>query len=221
MSCASVPSVVAMMLHQLEVQPGDHILEIGSGTGYNAALLAELTGCDGQVTSIDIDADVALHTRTTLNRAGYERVRVYQRDGLQGAPEHAPYTRMIATVGVWDIPGTCGTGLSTPAQRQDEAAAVGELLPPNRRGGLGPHPDPPRQGQSSAVTPVSSSAFQPVRVVAPGPYRLRSCVRSPAVPGATDVWNRARSSPAARRYAVHCRATRVRHRPQGAMQVDC
>ncbi|MGW7067100.1 methyltransferase, FxLD system [Streptomyces sp. NPDC054855] len=106
LSCASVPSVVALMLDQLDVQPGDHILEIGAGTGYNAALLAELAGADGQVTSIDIDADVALHARATLNRAGYERVRVYQRDGLEGAPEHAPYTRMIATVGVWDIPGT-------------------------------------------------------------------------------------------------------------------
>ncbi|MGP3775406.1 methyltransferase, FxLD system [Streptomyces sp. SDT5-1] len=106
LSCASVPSVVAMMLDQLHVQPGDNILEIGAGTGYNAALLAELTGPSGQVTTLDIDSDVALHARTTLNAAGYDHVRVIHRDGLLGDPEHAPYHRMIATVGVWDIPST-------------------------------------------------------------------------------------------------------------------
>lgn len=104
LSCASMPSVVAMMLVQLNVQPGDSILEIGAGTGYNAALLAELTGTDGSVTTIDIDPDVALHARTMLNRAGYERVHVRERDGLVGAPENAPYDRMLAAVGLWDVP---------------------------------------------------------------------------------------------------------------------
>ncbi|MDI3102051.1 methyltransferase, FxLD system [Streptomyces sp. AN-3] len=104
LSCASVPSVVAMMLVQLDVQPGDNILEIGAGTGYNAALLAELTGGLGSVTSIDIDPDVALHARTMLNRTGYQRVTVIERDGLIGAPENAPYDRMLAAVGLWDVP---------------------------------------------------------------------------------------------------------------------
>jgi protein-L-isoaspartate(D-aspartate) O-methyltransferase len=106
LSCASVPSTVAMMLAQLDPQPGDHILEIGAGTGYNAALLAELVGPGGQITTIDIDPGVALHARQALNRAGYEHVRVMERDGLEGVPEHAPYTRMIATVGLWDVPAT-------------------------------------------------------------------------------------------------------------------
>jgi protein-L-isoaspartate(D-aspartate) O-methyltransferase len=106
LSCASVPSVVAMMLTQLDVQPGDSVLEIGAGTGYNAALLAELTGSDGDVTTIDIDPDVTLHARQALNRTGYQHVRVMERDGLTGAPEHAPYTKMIAAVGIWDIPTT-------------------------------------------------------------------------------------------------------------------
>lgn len=103
LSCASVPSVVAMMLAQLGAQPGDNILEIGAGTGYNAALLAELVG-GGTITTIDIDADVALHARTTLNRAGYEHVTVIERNGLLGARENAPYNGIIASVGVWDIP---------------------------------------------------------------------------------------------------------------------
>ncbi|MFJ7773223.1 methyltransferase, FxLD system [Streptomyces sp. NPDC097107] len=104
LSCASVPSVVATMLVQLGVQRGDNILEIGAGTGYNAALLAELTGAPGRVTSIDIDSDVALHARTMLDRAGYEHVHVIERDGLTGAPENAPYDRILAAVGLWDVP---------------------------------------------------------------------------------------------------------------------
>ncbi|WP_353942809.1 methyltransferase, FxLD system [Streptomyces sp. HUAS MG91] len=105
LSCASVPSIVAMMLAQLDAQPGDNVLEVGAGTGYNAALLAELVGA-GRVTTVDIDSDVALHARTTLNTAGYSRVKVIERDGLLSAWENAPYDRIIATVGVWDIPVT-------------------------------------------------------------------------------------------------------------------
>ncbi|WP_405698319.1 methyltransferase, FxLD system [Streptomyces coelicoflavus] len=105
LSCASVPSVVAMMLDQLGARPGDKVLEVGAGTGYNAALLAELTG-GRNVTTVDIDSAVALHARSTLNAAGYESVTVIERNGLLGVHENAPYDRIIATVGVWDIPAT-------------------------------------------------------------------------------------------------------------------
>ncbi|MEU0683518.1 methyltransferase, FxLD system [Streptomyces albogriseolus] len=105
LSCASVPSVVAMMLEQLDARTADDVLEIGAGTGYNAALLAELVD-RGSVTTVDIDPDVALHARTRLNATGYEHVTVIERDGLLGAPENAPYDGIIATVGVWDIPAT-------------------------------------------------------------------------------------------------------------------
>jgi hypothetical protein len=54
-SCASEPGVVAMMLDQLDIRPGQHVLEIGAGTGYNAAVLAHLTGPDRQVSTVDID----------------------------------------------------------------------------------------------------------------------------------------------------------------------
>jgi len=104
LSCASEPGIVAMMLNQLDVQPGDRILEIGAGTGYNAALLSYLTGPGGQVTTIDIDEDVTAGARHALDTNGYSHVHVATRDGQLGDADHAPYDRIILTVGAWDIP---------------------------------------------------------------------------------------------------------------------
>lgn len=83
-SAASQPSIVAMMLDQLEVEPGDRVLEIGAGTGYNAALLAHLVGETGEVTTVDLDADVIDRARAGLAAAGYGHVRVILGDGEFG-----------------------------------------------------------------------------------------------------------------------------------------
>lgn len=104
LSCASVPTVVAMMLDQLDVHPGHRVLEIGAGTGYNAALLARLTGHDGHVTTVDIDPEVTAQARTALDETGYSQVEVITRDGSLGSAEHAPYDRVIVTVGAFDLP---------------------------------------------------------------------------------------------------------------------
>lgn len=104
LSCASVPTIVAMMLDQLDVQPGQRILEIGAGTGYNAALLAELAGAAGHVTTVDIDAEVTAQARQALDATGYGGVDVITKDGALGGEEHAPYDRVILTVGAWDLP---------------------------------------------------------------------------------------------------------------------
>ncbi|MCE7010026.1 methyltransferase, FxLD system [Kibdelosporangium philippinense] len=104
LSCASVPTVVAMMLDQLDVQPGNRILEIGAGTGYNAALLSQLTGPSGHVTTVDIDPEVTVQARAALDETGYPEVEVVTRDGSLGAEEHAPYDRIIVTVGAFDLP---------------------------------------------------------------------------------------------------------------------
>ncbi len=104
LSCASVPTVVAMMLDQLDVRPGHRILEIGAGTGYNAALLTHLTGSSGQVTTIDIDPEATAHARRALDATGYGHVQVITRDGVLGDPDNAPYDRIIVTVGAWDLP---------------------------------------------------------------------------------------------------------------------
>ena len=104
LSCASVPSLVAVMLDNLQVQPGNRILEIGAGTGYNAALLAHLTGPTGYVTTVDIDPDVTAEARAALDATGYGYVNVVTGDGQLGDATHGPYDRIIVTVGAWDIP---------------------------------------------------------------------------------------------------------------------
>ena len=106
LSCASGPGIVAAMLNALDVQPGQRIMEIGAGTGYNAALLATLAGADGQVTTIDINANVTANARRNLDNTGFPNVTVITRDGAHGAAEHGPYDRIIVTVGAWDLPRT-------------------------------------------------------------------------------------------------------------------
>ncbi len=102
-SSTSQPALVAQMLELLELTPGQRGLEIGAGTGYNAALMQEMVGETGHVTTIDIQEDVVAQTRRLLRAAGYDRIEVIARDGVLGCPENAPYDRIIATVGCPDI----------------------------------------------------------------------------------------------------------------------
>ncbi|MDC0773213.1 methyltransferase, FxLD system [Streptomyces sp. HD] len=103
-SCASQPGVVALMLDQLEAQPGERILELGAGTGYNAGLLAHLVGENGHVTTLDVDDDLVEGARTHLAAAGITNVQAVTRDGALGYAEAAPYDRIIATVGAHGVP---------------------------------------------------------------------------------------------------------------------
>ena len=102
-SSSSQPTIMALMLDQLAVRPGDRVLEIGAGTGYNAALLAYLAGPAGSVVSIDIQPDVVAAAREHLAAAGYPGVEVVCSDGADGHPARAPFDRIIATVGVWEL----------------------------------------------------------------------------------------------------------------------
>ena len=102
-SSSSQPAIMAVMLEQLDLQPGQRVLEIGAGTGYNAALMAHIVGEAGGVVSVDIDDDIVAGAYGQLAAAGYERVRVVCGDGAFGHPDAAPYDRIILTVGAWDI----------------------------------------------------------------------------------------------------------------------
>jgi protein-L-isoaspartate(D-aspartate) O-methyltransferase len=103
-SCASQPGVVALMLDQLDAQPGERILELGAGTGYNAGLLAHLVGEGGHVTTLDVDDDLVEGARAHLAAAGTTNVQAVTRDGALGYAEAAPYDRIIATVGAHGVP---------------------------------------------------------------------------------------------------------------------
>lgn len=95
-SSSSQPSLMAFMITALDVRPGLRILEIGAGTGYNAALLAAL---GATVTSIDVQADVADRARAALASAKVDGVRVVHGDGYAGAPGER-FDRVIVTVGI-------------------------------------------------------------------------------------------------------------------------
>jgi protein-L-isoaspartate(D-aspartate) O-methyltransferase len=98
-SSVSQPSMVAIMLEQLDVAPGHRVLEIGAGAGWNAGLLAHVVGAGGAVTTVDIDDDLVAGTRTHLAAAGLDRVEAVAADGAGGYPPSAPYDRIELTVG--------------------------------------------------------------------------------------------------------------------------
>ena len=97
----SQPFMVAYMTQRIEVMPGMKILEIGTGSGYQAAILAEL-GAD--VYSIEIVPALAEHARTVLAAEGYGAARIRCGDGYKGWPEHAPFDAIIVTCAPYEIP---------------------------------------------------------------------------------------------------------------------
>jgi protein-L-isoaspartate(D-aspartate) O-methyltransferase len=102
-SSSSQPAIMAIMLDQLDLAPGQRVLEIGAGTGYNAALIRHIVGPSGAVVSVDIEADLVDRAREHLASAGCSDVAVVAADGAEGYPPGAPYDRVIATVGVSDL----------------------------------------------------------------------------------------------------------------------
>jgi protein-L-isoaspartate(D-aspartate) O-methyltransferase len=97
----SQPYIVALMSDLLDTKPSDIILEIGSGSGYQAAVLSQLVQ---QVYSVEIIEDLSTTARKRLDKLGYSNVEVRNGDGYFGWPEHAPYDGIIVTAAAPHIP---------------------------------------------------------------------------------------------------------------------
>jgi protein-L-isoaspartate(D-aspartate) O-methyltransferase len=210
-SSASQPSMMAIMLEQLAARPGDRVLEIGAGTGYNAALLAHIVGAAGSVTSVDIDPDLVASAARHLDAAGAGDVRLVCADGALGWPADAPYDRIVLTVGSADLrpdwvdqlaPG--GRLLLPLALRGSQLSVALDLGPDGllrshsvygcafiRLRGIGAGPETVRSVGSGCAMQVPEDAEElpdPAAVAAvlaaPGP------VRAAGVPlGPLDVWD--------------------------------
>ncbi|MFD7402516.1 methyltransferase domain-containing protein [Streptomyces sp. NPDC059866] len=157
-SSSSQPSLMALMLAELQVADGNQVLEIGAGSGYNAALLAHRLGDDDLVTTVDLEPEITESARRHLAAAGYRPV-VVTGDGARGVPERAPFDRIIATCTMSSIPhawlAQCRPGgrILTPLATglvaltvQDAAHAEGRFLHTPAyfvplRGGVRPEPE--------------------------------------------------------------------------------
>jgi len=99
----SAPHMVAIMADLLNLEPGDTVLEVGTGCGYHAAVTAELVD-DEDVYSVEYHEELAETARKRLDRLGYGGVSVRVGDGRQGWPEHAPYDRAYLTCAAAEFP---------------------------------------------------------------------------------------------------------------------
>jgi protein-L-isoaspartate(D-aspartate) O-methyltransferase len=97
----SQPYIVAYMTEILDIQPGDKVLEIGTGSGYQAAILAEL---GAEVFSIEIVKPLSIRAQTTLQQSGYSNIHLKTGDGYHGWPEFAPFHAILVTCSPSGIP---------------------------------------------------------------------------------------------------------------------
>ena len=152
-SSSSESGLVAHMLELLGLDEGMKVLEIGTGTGYNAALLAEIVGVQVLVTTVDYQPDVVAETQDALARAGYPRIRVLCSDGFYGVPETAPYDRVIATVGCPEL----------SPHWVAQLGPGGRVLLPLRHAGANPLLLVSRSGDAILGKPVGFSGFMAIQ----------------------------------------------------------
>ena len=128
-SSSSEPSLIATMLQSLDVEPSMKVLEIGTGTGYNAALIAELTKDQSSVTTIDVNKRVISRAKRLMANAGYSGIFVASGDGVEGYSKRSPYDRIVATAAFpdfpWELPRQLSEGglVLIPLQHGGGAAA--------------------------------------------------------------------------------------------------
>ena len=181
-SSSSEVGVMIAMAQLLDVAPGQRVLEIGAGTGYNAALLSQLVGDRGAITTIDIDPDVAAEARDHLMRAGFDRVAVVTGDGWESNTRDNPYDRIEVTASVADL---------SPQWFAELAEGGKIVLPLVLRAGMQTVIGLQKMGTELISTSVVPGGFMPLR----GPGRPQSQSHSfdgltlelaDAKPGAVD-----------------------------------
>lgn len=116
----SAPHMVAIICEQLSLKPGMNVLEIGTGFGYNAAVVAEILGPEGHVYTIERIKALKEKAEQNLSKTGYDNVTVILGDGTGGYPEKAPYDRIYATA----------TAPKIPKPLKDQLKIGGRLLTP-------------------------------------------------------------------------------------------
>lgn len=126
-SSTSEPGLMARMLETLDLAPGMRVLEVGAGTGYNAALLTAITGAE--VVTVEAGDEAAAGAAASIRRLGLlDRVRVIHQDGYLGAPDEGTFDRIIVTVGIAGI----------PPEWFEQVADDGKILAPVAHGGVHP-----------------------------------------------------------------------------------
>jgi protein-L-isoaspartate(D-aspartate) O-methyltransferase len=139
----SQPFVVAYMLSALALEASDRVLEIGTGSGYEAAVLSLIAE---EVFSVEREAQLAQEARRRLAQLGYSNVQVYHGDGTLGWAEHAPYDGIVVSAGGPSVP---------PALRQ-QLAVNGRLIMPVGRY--------PHQQRLIKISRLSADEFKEVRL---------------------------------------------------------
>jgi protein-L-isoaspartate(D-aspartate) O-methyltransferase len=170
-SSSSQPAIMALMLERLLLEPGQRVLEIGAGTGYNAALLATIAG-PGNVVSVELDPETAAEARGALEDYGVEVVTA---DGREGWAPGAPYERMVVTA----------SAEAVPRAWHEQLVEGGIAVVPLRLGAGAPQAIPALRKTEDGFRSVSvlCGGFMPLRggasaepeerIVLTGPGRLR------------------------------------------------
>lgn len=205
-SSSSEPGLMLAMLDALDVQAGQRVLEIGTGTGYNAALLAHRLG-DANVTTVDVDMELTTSAAERFALAGY-RPAVHTGDGADGVPSGAPYHHIIATCGMRNVPRPwieqvaegavivvpIGWGLARLTVRDDGAEGrfltTGAYFMPRRTPTLRPAfatlDDAPPRRTKTALTEIDRLQF-PLSLALPG-YNSCTWNDQDGTPEAVGLW---------------------------------
>ena len=100
----SQPTTVMMMTHALELKEGETVFEIGTGSGYQSAIIAKIVGPKGKVITTEVIPELVSFAKQNLAKAGINNVEVYEDDGSKGMKEKAPFDKIIITAACKEFP---------------------------------------------------------------------------------------------------------------------